>query len=269
MLMTVDPRVGAQIDSETRRIVLKAGPGESDVADVIERLRRDMNIGLNVGAPQVAYRETLGCRSEIDYTHKRQSGGSGQFARIKLVFEPDEPGSGYSFESKIVGGSVPRNSFPASRRASRPRARPACFAGFPVIDFKATLVDGNYHDVDSSQLAFEFAAWGAFKEGLLKAQCRLLEPIMLVEIAVPFGFEKEIVADLDTRRVEQHLGVVIRRRAEVVRALVPLANLFGYANPLRLMTHGRGAHYMVFDHYSPVPRPPDDDPFRPAVGMRA
>jgi elongation factor G len=268
MLMTVDPRVGAQIDSETRQIVLKAGPGESDVADVIERLRRDMNIGLNVGAPQVAYRETLGCRSECDYTYKRQSGGGGQFARIKVVFEPGEPGSGYSFESKVVGGSVPKEFIPGVEKGFEASCETGVLAGFPVIDFKATLVDGNYHDVDSSVLAFELAARHAFKDGLLKAQCKLLEPITLVEIAVPFGFEKEIVADLDTRRVEQHLGVEIRRRAKVVRALVPLANMFGYASSLRMMTHGRGAHSMVFDHYSPVPRSPDD-PFRPAVGMRA
>jgi elongation factor G len=148
MLMTVDPRVGAQIDSETQQIVLKAGPDESDVANVIERLRLDMNIGLNVGAPQVAYRETLGCRSEIDYTHKRQSGGSGQFARVKLVFEPGEPGSGYSFESKIVGGSVPQEFIPGVEKGLEASRETGVLAGFPVIDFNVTLVDGNYHDVD-------------------------------------------------------------------------------------------------------------------------
>lgn len=266
MLTTVDPRVSAQIDSETRQIVLKSGPGESDVADVIERLRRDMNIGLDVGRPQVAYRETLGRKAEIDYTHKKQSGGSGQFARVKLVFEP---GSGYGFESKIVGGSVPEEFISGVEKGLEASRETGVLAGFPVIDFKVTLIDGAYHDVDSSALAFEIAARAAFKEGLATAQCKLLEPIMLVEVAVPFGFEKEIVADLDMRRVERHLDVETRGRAEVVRALVPLANMFGYANSLRLMTHGRGAHYMVFDHYSPVPRWPDDDPFRPAVGMRA
>jgi elongation factor G len=269
MLATVDPRVSAQIDSEYRHIVLRSGPDEADVAAVIEKLRHDMNIGLDVGAPQVAYRETLGRKSEIDYTHKKQSGGSGQFARIKVVFEPGEPGSGYSFESKIVGGSVPKEFIPGVEKGREASRETGVLAGFPVIDFKATLVDGNYHDVDSSVLAFEIAARAAFREGLAKAQCKLLEPIVLVEIAVPFGFEKEIVADLDTRRVERQLGVEIRGRAEVVCALVPLANMFGYASSLRLMTHGRGAHYMVFDHYSSVPRWPDDDPFRPAVGMRA
>jgi elongation factor G len=269
MLMTVDPRVGVQIDSETGHIVLKGGPGEADVADVIERLRRDMNIGLNVGRPQVAYRETPGHRAEIDYTYKKQSGGAGQFARVKLVFEPGQPGSGYSFESKIVGDSVPKEFIPGVEKGLEASRETGVLAGFPMIDFKATLIDGNYHDVDSSVLAFELATRHAFREGLRKAQCKLLEPVMLVEVAVPFGSEKEIVADLDTRRVERHLAVEIRKRAEVVRALVPLANMFGYANSLRMMTHGRGAHSMVFDHYSPVPRWPDDDPFRPAVGMRA
>jgi elongation factor G len=269
MLATVDPRVSAQIDPEYRQIVLRSGPDEADVVAVIEKLRHDMNISLDVGAPQVAYRETLGRKAEIDFTHKKQSGGSGQFARINLVFEPGEPGSGCSFESKIVGGSIPKEFIPGVEKGLEASRETGVLAGFPVIAFKATLIDGNYHDVDSSVLAFEIAARAAFREGLAKAQCKLLEPIVLVEIAVPFGFEKEIVADLDTRRVERQLGVEIRRRAEVVRALVPLANMFGYANSLRLMTHGRGAHYMVFDHYSPVPRWPDDDPFRPAVGMRA
>ena len=249
--------------------MLKGGPGEADVADVIERLRRDMNIGLDVGRPQVAYRETPGHRAEIDYTYKKQSGGAGQFARVKLVFEPGQPGSGYSFESKIVGDSVPKEFIPGVEKGLEASRETGVLAGFPMIDFKATLIDGNYHDVDFSVLAFELATRHAFWEGLRKAQCKLLEPVMLLEVAVPFGFEKEIVGDLDTRRVERHLGVEIRRRAEVVRALVPLANMFGYANSLRMMTHGRGAHYMVFDHYSPVPRWPDDDPFRPAVGMRA
>lgn len=269
MLMTVDPRVGAQIDSETGQAVLKGGPGEADVADIIERLRRDMNIGLNVGWPQVAYRETPIRRAEGDYTYRKQlSGGGGQFARVKLVLEPGAPGSGYSFESRIVGGSVPERFIPSVEKALEGAREIGALAGFPVIDYKAILVDGTYHDVDSSQLAFESAASRAFKDGLHKAGCKLLEPIMLVEVAVPFGLEKDIVADLDTRRAERHLGVEIRGRAEVVRALVPLANMFGYANSLRLMSHGRGAHYMVFDHYAPVPREPDE-PFAPAIGVRA
>ena len=269
MLAAVDDRVGFAIDGETGPTVFKGGPDEDTVASIIDRLRHNLNFKLTVGAPRVAYRETLGRKSEIDYTHKKQSGGSGQFARIKLMFEPTNLGSGYSFESKIVGGSVPKEFIPGVEKGLEASRRSGTLAGFPVIDFKATLIDGAYHDVDSSELAFEHAARCAFKDGLLRAQCKLLEPVMMVEVAVPFGFGKEVVADLDTRRAERHLGVEIRRRAEVVRALVPLANMFGYANSLRMMTCGFGAYCMVFDHYGPVPKGPDDDSFGPSVGMRA
>ncbi len=258
MMTTIDPRVGAATDSETGQIVLKAGPDESDVLTVIDRLKRDMNIGLNVGAPQVAYRETLGRKAEIDYTHKKQSGGSGQFARIKLVFEPGEPGSGYSFESKIVGGSVPKEYIPGVEKGLEASRETGVLAGFPVIDFKVTLIDGAYHDVDSSVLAFEIAARAAFKEGLQKAQCKLLEPIMKVEVVTPEDYMGDCIGDLNSRR-GQIQGMEARGNAQVINAMVPLANMFGYVNTLRSMTQGRAAYTMTFDHYAPVPQAVADE----------
>jgi len=235
----------------------------------VDRITRDLGIALNLGGPQVFYRETPGRRTEIDYTHKKQSGGSGQFARIKLVFEPGEPGSGYSFESKIVGGSVPKEFIPGVEKGLEESRKLGVLAGFPVIDFKVALVDGAYHDVDSSVLAFEIATRRAFKEGLQKAQCKLLEPIMRASIAVPLEFADEIVRDLDQRRGWDR-SLEKRRTFQIIHVLVPLANMFGYANALRSIMQRRiGAYTMTFDHYAPIPFPPDDDPFRPAVGMRA
>ena len=190
---------------------------------VIERLKVEFGIAVNVGAPQVAYRETLGRKSETDYTHKKQSGGSGQFARVLLKFEPGAPGSGYSFKSKIVGSSVPEEFIPGVEKGLEASRKTGVLAGFPVIDFKATLVDGAYHDVDSSVLAFEIAARVAFRESLAKAQCKLLEPIMKVEVTTPLGFENDVMSDLNTRRARHH-GREIRGNAQVVHALVPLAS---------------------------------------------
>jgi len=272
MLAALDGSLGVAIDRETDQIILK-GQDERGLEVIIDRVRREHGIATTIGAPQVAYRETLGRKSEIDYTHKKQSGGSGQFARVKIVFEPGAPGSGYSFENKIVGGPIPKQFIPGVEKGLAASRETGVLAGFPVIDFKATLIDGNYHDVDSSALAFEIAAIAALREGLAKAQCKMVEPIMKVEIAMPFHFDDEIignlVSDLDSRRA-QHQGMEPRGNIEVIHALVPLANMFGYANTLRSMTEGHAAYSMVFDHYAPVPLPPDDDsPFRPAVGMRA
>jgi elongation factor G len=267
MLAAVDPSVGVAMDQQTGQTILQ-GPDELHLEFVVERLKVEFGIAVNVGAPQVAYRETLGRKAEIDYTHKKQSGGSGQFARVLLRVEPGAPGSGYSFEGKIVGNSVPEEFIPGVEKGLAASRETGVLAGFPVIDFKATLVDGNYHDVDSSVLAFEIAARAAFREGLAKAQCKLLEPIMKVEVVTPFGFENEVINDLNTR-LAQHHGLETRGNVQVIHVLVPLANMFGYANSLRQLTQRRGAYGMVLDHYAPIPGPDDDDPFRPAVGMRA
>jgi elongation factor G len=268
MLAAVDPFVGVMVDQQTGQTILK-GPDEFHLEFVVERLKVEFGIAVNVGTPQVAYRETLGRRSEIDYTHKKQSGGgSGQFARIKVVFEPGALGSGYSFENKVVGGSIPKEFIPGVEKGLAASRETGVLAGFPVIDFKVTLVDGNYHDVDSSVLAFEIAARAAFRDGLTKAQCKLLEPIMKVEVTTPLGFENDVISDLNTRRARHH-GLEARGNAQVIHVLVPLANMFGYANSLKELTQRHGAYGMIFDHYAPIPGPDDDEPFPPTVGMRA
>jgi elongation factor G len=255
-------------DRETGQTVVR-GLSEPHLECLVDRLGSQYGIAINVGAPQVAYRETLGRRVEIDYTHKKQSGGSGQFARVKIVFEPGGPGSGYSFESKVVGGSVPEEFVPAVEKGLEASRETGVLAGFPVIDFKATLVDGAYHDVDSSVLAFEIASRAAFKEGLQKAQPKLLEPIMKVEVVAPEDYLGEVIGDLNSRR-GQILGMEARGNAQIINAMVPLANMFGYAISLAMLTERRGAFSLAFDHYAPVPLPGDDDgPFAPAVGMRA
>ncbi len=243
MLAAVDPSVGVAMDQQTGQTILQ-GPDELHLEFVVERLKVEFGIAVNVGAPQVAYRETLGRKTEIDYTHKKQSGGSGQFARVLLRFEPGAPGSGYSFESKIVGNSVPEEFIPDVEKGLAASRETGVLAGFPVIDFKATLVDGNYHDVDSSVLAFEIAARAAFREGLAKAQCKLLEPIMKVEVVTPDDYMGDCIGDLNSRR-GQILGMDARGNAQVIEAMVPLANMFGYVNTLRSMTQGRAAYTMT------------------------
>ena len=251
-LVQEDPTFRVSTDAETGQTVIK-GMGELHLEIKVDILRRTYKVDANVGAPQVAYRETLGRKAEIDYTHKKQSGGSGQFARIKLVFEPGEPGSGYSFENKIVGGSVPKEFIPGVEKGLEASRDTGVLAGFPVIDFKVTLVDGNYHDVDSSVLAFEIAARAAWREGLAKAQCKLLEPIMKVEVVTPDDYMGDCIGDLNSRR-GQILGMDARGNAQVIDAMVPLANMFGYVNTLRSMTQGRAAYSMTFDHYAAVPQ---------------
>ena len=242
-LVQEDPTFRVSTDQETGQTVIK-GMGELHLEIKVDILRRTYKVDANVGAPQVAYRETLGRKAEIDYTHKKQSGGSGQFARIKLMFEPGEPGSGYSFENKIVGGSVPKEFIPGVEKGLEASRETGVLAGFPVIDFKATLIDGNYHDVDSSVLAFEIAARAAFSEGLPKAQCKLLEPIMKVEVVTPEDYMGDCIGDLNSRR-GQILGMDARGNAQVIDAMVPLANMFGYVNTLRSMTQGRAAYTMT------------------------
>jgi elongation factor G len=227
--------------------------GELHLEILVDRMRREFKVEANVGAPQVAYRETISKKAEIDYTHKKQSGGSGQFAKIKLIFEPLEAGSGFVFESSIVGGAIPKEYIPGVQKGLTMSLNNGVIAGFPVIDFKATLIDGSYHDVDSSVLAFEIAAKAAFREGIGKCAPKLLEPIMKVEVVTPEEYMGDIIGDLNSRR-GQVSGMDSRGNARVISAMVPLAAMFGYVNNLRSMSQGRAQYTMHFDHYEQVPQ---------------
>jgi elongation factor G len=227
--------------------------GELHLDIKVDILRRTYKVDANIGAPQVAYRESLGKNADIDYTHKKQTGGTGQFARIKVLFEPGEPGSGFVFESKIVGGAVPKEFIPGVQKGLESVKDNGLLAGFPLIDFKATLHDGAYHDVDSSVLAFEIAARAAFKELREKGAPKLLEPIMKVEVLTPDDYMGDVIGDLNSRR-GQIQGSETRGNAQVVTAMVPLANMFGYVSNLRGMSQGRAQFTMQYDHYEPVPQ---------------
>ena len=251
-LAAEDPSFTVSTDHESGQTILK-GMGELHLDIKIDILKRTYKVEANIGAPQVAYRESLGKRAEIDYTHKKQTGGTGQFARIKVVFEPGEPGSGFVFESAIVGGAVPKEYIPGVVKGLESAKENGLLAGFPVIDVKATLVDGAYHDVDSSVLAFEIAARAAFKELREKGAPKLLEPIMAVEVVTPEEYLGSVIGDLDGRR-GMIQGQDMRGNATVVNAFVPLANMFGYVNTLRGMSQGRAAFTMQYDHYDPVPQ---------------
>ena len=206
----------------------------------------------------MAYRETISKKHEIDYTHKKQSGGSGQYARVKIRFEPLPPGSGYQFENEVIGGTVPKEYIPGVVKGLAASVDSGVIAGFPVTDFKATLYDGNYHDVDSSALAFEIAARAAFREGLPLAGPKLLEPVMKVEVVTPEDYMGDVIGDLNSRR-GQVSGMDSRGNARVIAAMVPLANMFGYVNTLRSMSQGRAQFTMEFDHYEQVPNNVSDE----------
>jgi elongation factor G len=251
-LAAEDPSLRVSSDSETGQTVIK-GMGELHLEIIIDRMRREFKVEANVGAPQVAYRETITKVSEIDYTHKKQSGGAGQFARIKLIFEPLAPGSGFQFESKIVGGAVPKEYIPGVEKGLKQIMNNGILAGYPMIDFKATLVDGNYHDVDSSVLAFEIAAKGAFREGLPKSDPKILEPIMKVEVITPDEYMGDIIGDLNSRRGQMQ-SMEPRGNAQIITAHVPLAEMFGYVNTLRSLSQGRSQYSMTFSHYDQVPQ---------------
>jgi elongation factor G len=250
-LAAEDPSFRVSTDLESGQTIMK-GMGELHLDILIDRLKREFKVEANIGQPQVAYRETVSRKAEIDYTHKKQSGGSGQFARIKLVISPTEPGEGYSFESRIVGGSVPKEYVPGVEKGIKSVMDSGPLAGFPVIDFKVELIDGAYHDVDSSVLAFEIAARAAMREGLKKAGAKLLEPIMKVEVVTPEEYTGGIIGDLTSRRGHMQ-GQESRGNANVINAFVPLANMFGYISTLRSMSSGRAQFTMQFDHYEPVP----------------
>ncbi len=251
-LAAEDPSFRVSTDMESGQTILK-GMGELHLDIKVDILRRQYKVDANIGAPQVAYRETITRRAEVDYTHKKQTGGSGQFARVKIALEPGEPTSGFVFESKVIGGSVPREYIPGVEKGLKSVLDNGVLAGFPVIDLKVTLVDGAYHEVDSSALAFEIASRAALREGLQKAGPKLLEPIMKVEVVTPEEYLGGIIGDLTSRR-GQVQGQEMRGNAIVVNALVPLANMFGYVNTLRSMSQGRAQFTMTFSNYAQVPQ---------------
>jgi elongation factor G len=256
-LAAEDPSFQVETDLESGQTIMK-GMGELHLDILVDRMKREFKVEANIGAPQVAYRETISREAEIDYTHKKQTGGTGQFARIKLVITPTEPGEGYSFESKIVGGAVPKEYIPGVEKGIKSVMDSGPLAGFPVIDFKVALVDGAFHDVDSSVLAFEIASRAAMREGLKKAGAKLLEPIMKVEVVTPEEYTGGIIGDLTSRR-GMIQGQDSRGNAIVINCFVPLANMFGYINTLRSMSSGRAVFTMQFDHYEPVPQNISDE----------
>jgi len=251
-LAAEDPSFKVETDLESGQTIMK-GMGELHLDILIDRLKREFKVEANIGAPQVAYRETISRKAEIDHTHKKQTGGSGQFARVRVEIEPTEQGEGYSFESLIVGGVVPKEYIPGVEKGIQSVLDSGPLAGFPVIDVKARLVDGAYHDVDSSVLAFEIAARAAMRDVIRKAGPRLLEPIMKVEVVTPEEYTGSVIGDLTSRR-GQVTGQEPRGNAVVINSFVPLANMFGYINTLRSMSSGRAQFTMQFDHYEPVPQ---------------
>ncbi len=251
-LANEDPSFRVSTDQESGQTILR-GMGELHLDIKVDILRRTYDVDANVGQPKVAYRERINKRAEIDYTHKKQTGGTGQFARIKLIFEPGDPGTGFTFESQIVGGSVPKEYIPGVIKGLESSVSNGLLAGFPLIDLKATLIDGAYHDVDSSVLAFEIAARAAFRELKQHGDPRLLEPIMKVEVVSPEEFTGSVIGDINSRR-GMIQGQDMRGNANVVNAMVPLANMFGYVNDLRSFSSGRASFSMSFDHYEEVPR---------------
>jgi len=251
-LAQVDPSFRVSVDHESGQTIIK-GMGELHLDIIVDRMKREFKVEANVGAPQVAYRETVSKRAEEDYTHKKQTGGSGQFARVKLVIEPNEQGKGFEFVNKVVGGNVPKEYIPGVQKGVRSVIDSGVFAGFPMLDVKVTLVDGAYHDVDSSVMAFEIAGRQGFREGARKAAPKLLEPMMKVEVVTPEDYVGGIIGDLTSRR-GQVRGQESRGNAAVISAMVPLANMFGYVNTLRSMSQGRAQFTMQFDHYAQVPQ---------------
>ncbi len=250
-LAAEDPSFRVSVDHESGQTIMK-GMGELHLEILVDRMKREFKVEANIGAPQVAYRETITKKFQVDYTHKKQSGGSGQYARVIMDFEPQESGVGYTFESKIVGGSIPKEYIPGVTKGLMSAKDTGIMAGFPVVDFKVSLVDGAFHDVDSSALAFEIAARAAFKEAMAGAGPQLLEPMMDVEVVTPEEYMGDIIGDLNSRR-GQISAMEDRGNAKVIRALVPLAAMFGYINTLRSMSQGRAQYTMQFHHYEPVP----------------
>ncbi|MDP4594719.1 MAG: elongation factor G [Beijerinckiaceae bacterium] len=251
-LANEDPSFTVSTDQESGQTIIK-GMGELHLDIKVDILKRTHKVEVNVGAPQVAYREKVTKTIEHDYTHKKQSGGSGQFARVKFIVGPNEPGKGFEFESKIVGGSVPKEYIPGVEKGLESVLGAGVLAGFPVVDLKVSLIDGAFHEVDSSALAFEIASRAGLREALHRAGSVLLEPIMKVEVVTPEEYTGSVIGDLNSRR-GQILGQDMRGNANVVSAMVPLANMFGYVNNLRSFSQGRASYTMQFDNYAEVPR---------------
>ena len=250
-LAAEDPSFRVSTDTESGQTIIK-GMGELHLDIKVDILRRTHKVDVNVGAPQVAYRETIRKKTEIDYTHKKQTGGTGQFARVKFTIEPNEVGKGFEFESKVIGGSVPKEYLPGVEKGLNSVITSGPIAGFPVVDVKVQLIDGAYHEVDSSAIAFEIASRAALREGLQKANPVLLEPVMKVEVVSPEEYLGSVIGDLNSRR-GQISGTDTRGNAQIVTAMVPLANMFGYVNTLRSFSQGRASYTMQFDHYDEVP----------------
>jgi len=252
-----DPSFRVSVDHESGQTIIK-GMGELHLEIIVDRMKREFKVEANVGAPQVAYRETITKTIEHDYTHKKQTGGSGQFAKVKIRFEPLAPGSGFVFENEVVGGTVPKEYIPGVEKGLKLAKESGVIAGFPMIDFKASLIDGQYHDVDSNVMTFDIAARACFREGIPKAGPKLLEPMMKVEVVTPEEYLGDVIGDLNSRR-GQVQGMDSRGNAQVVTAMVPLANMFGYVNNLRSMSQGRAQYTMTFDHYEQVPQAVADE----------
>jgi elongation factor G len=250
-LAAEDPSFGVSTDNESGQTIIK-GMGELHLDILVDRMKREFKVEADVGAPQVAYRETITSEADVDYTHKKQSGGAGQFARVKMVVKKGEPGCGLDFVNKVVGGNIPREYIPGVQKGVESAMLNGVVAGYPVIDISVTLYDGAYHDVDSSVMAFEIAGRTAFKDALSKSKPKLLEPMMKVEVVTPEDFVGDVIGDLNSRR-GQVQGMDPQGNATLVKALVPLATMFGYVNNLRSMTQGRAVYTMQFDKYDLVP----------------
>ncbi|MBL0114951.1 MAG: elongation factor G [Sphingomonadales bacterium] len=246
-----DPSFRVTSDHESGQTIIK-GMGELHLEILVDRMKREFKVEANVGAPQVAYREYLAKKVDIDYTHKKQSGGSGQFGRVKFTVTPGERGSGIIFTDAVKGGNIPKEYIPSVEKGMRETAETGSLIGFPIIDFEIELYDGAYHDVDSSALAFEICARAAMREAAQKAGIKLLEPIMKVEVVTPEDYLGDVIGDMNSRR-GQIQGTDSRGNAQVVEAMVPLANMFGYVNQLRSFTQGRAQYTMQFSHYDEVP----------------
>jgi elongation factor G len=251
-LAAEDPSFRVEVDGESGQTII-SGMGELHLEIIVDRLKREFSVDAGVGAPQVAYRETVGRGAEVDYTHRKQTGGSGQYARIKMRIAPLKAGSGIEFKSTVTGGNVPREYIPAVEKGVRSQSTSGVIAGYPMIDFSVELYDGDYHDVDSSALAFEIASRAAFRDLVGRAAPKLLEPMMRVEVVTPEAHMGDVIGDLNARR-GQITGMEPRANTQVVNAMVPLATMFGYVNNLRSMSQGRATYSMHFDHYAPVPQ---------------
>jgi len=251
-LVAEDPSFRVHTDHESGQTILK-GMGELHLDIKVDILKRTYKVEANIGAPQVAYREKITRQATVDYTHKKQTGGHGQYAKIKIVAEPGAPGTGFVFENEVVGGAVPKEFIPAVEKGLEGQLSSGVLASFPVVDLKVSLIDGDSHDVDSSSMAFEIAARAAMREALQKGGSVLLEPIMKVEVVTPEDYTGSVIGDLNSRR-GQIQGQDMRGNANVISAMVPLANMFSYVNNLRSMSQGRATFTMQFDHYAEVPK---------------